>query len=116
LFTPEDVFNSIKAAGNAKVEPIMVADDAFKDWTMLQYVYIKPPTNQTTVNHIFMVDVDKNNGNLMWVSKSDGRQVTELKLVKPQYCENDEAFWNALQPTTINPVGLQDIKWRELHD
>jgi hypothetical protein len=115
-FTPGDVYNSIKAAGNSKVEPIMVPLDAFKDWTTLQDVYIKAPTNQTTVNHIFYVDIDKNNGNSMWVAKSEGREETELKLVKPPYCDNDAAFWNELQPTTIDPVGLQDIKWRELHD
>jgi hypothetical protein len=41
----------------------------------------------------------------------------ELKLVKPEYQQqqHDADFWKQQQPTEIPPVGLQDIKWKELH-
>jgi hypothetical protein len=115
-FTPEDVLNSIVAAGNNKVKPVMVPDDGFKDWNALQDVAIKPPLNQTKANHIFYVDAEKDNGNTMWVSRSDGRDVIAMPLVKVGYREEDCTFWTEQEPATIDSVGLQDIKWRELHD
>jgi hypothetical protein len=38
-----------------------------------------------------------------------------MVLVKQQYHKNKAAFWIALQPETMPPVRIQDIKRRELY-
>jgi hypothetical protein len=85
---------------------------------MLENTFIKKlPAGNTTSNHIFTVDINRNNGNSMFLQQSDGSIVKELKLVKVEYQQDqhDADFWRQQQPTTIPPVGLQDIKWKELH-
>jgi hypothetical protein len=114
-FTPDDLVESIR--GNDKVDPFMVPEDVFKDWDKLEDELIRrlPPGN-TVANHIFTVDINRNNGNSMFLLQSDGcNDEKELKLVKKQYLLNDAAFWREQQPETIQPVGLQDIKWKELY-
>jgi hypothetical protein len=93
----------------------MVEADAFKDWNALQDIYLKPTVQHVKANHIFVVDIHRNKGNLMWLFKSNGSVETEHKMVKLEYVDNDDAFWQGLQPDSIAPVGLQDIKWKELH-
>jgi hypothetical protein len=113
-FTPDDLVESIK--GNDKVDPFMVPEDVFKDWDTLENEFIrKPPAGNTNSNHIFTVDINRNNGNSMFIQESDGCEEKELKLVKKQYLLNDAAFWKQQQPQAIAPVGLQDIKWKELY-
>jgi hypothetical protein len=113
-FNPEDLLNSIK--GNEKVDPFMVDDDVFKDWDKLEDVLVrKLPGGNTTKNHIFTVDIERNNGNSMFLQESDGSDEKEMKLVKPPYLQHDDAFWQQQQPTTIAPIGLVAIKWKELH-
>jgi hypothetical protein len=51
----------------------------------------------------------------MFLQESDGSPVKELKLVKPEFILHDDTFWNQQVPTTIPALGLQDIKWKELH-
>jgi hypothetical protein len=115
-FTPEDLVASIR--GNDKVDPFMVTDNVFKDWDKLENTLIKKlPGGNTTNNHIFTVDINRNNGNSMFIQESDGTIEKELKLVKPEYQQqqHNADFWKQQQPTEIPPVGLQDIKWKELH-
>jgi hypothetical protein len=113
-FTPEDLVNSIK--GNNKVDPVMVPDDVFKDWDKLEDGLIKRlPGSNTTNNHIFFVDINRNNGNSMFLQEANGAVEKELKLVKNEFVDNDAAFWNMQRPDAIPPIGLQDIKWKELH-
>jgi hypothetical protein len=113
-FTPEDLVNSIK--GNNKVDPVMVDDDTFGNWDKLEDVFMKRlPSGNTTNNHIFSVDINRNNGNSMFLQEANGAVEQEFKLVKPAYVDKDAAFWTQQQPEVIPPVGLQDIKWKELH-
>jgi hypothetical protein len=105
-FTPNDLLESIR--GNNKVDPFMVTDDVFKDWDTLENTFIKKlPAGNTTSNHIFTVDINRNNGNSMFLQQSDGSIVKELKLVKVEYqqAQHDADFWRQEQPTTIPPVG-----------
>jgi hypothetical protein len=113
-FTPEDLVASIK--GNDKVDPFMIAPDVFKDWDKLEDAFIKRiPGGNTTTNHIFSVDINKNNGNSMFLQESDGSNEKELQLVKQEYILQDAAFWRQQQPMNIAALGLPDIKWKELH-
>ena len=63
----------------------MVATNDVADWDKLEDNYIKAPTGETKTNHIFLVDINRNNGNSMYLQESDGSNETELHLVKPQY-------------------------------
>jgi hypothetical protein len=110
-FTPQDLLNGMR---HEKVDPLMVPADAFRDWDKLEEPYIKPPTGVTKANHIFTVDINKNNGNTMQLQVSDTAPETELLLVKRQYHDNGAQFWQDLQPDVIPPVGIQDIKWNEM--
>ena len=112
-FIPDDLISSI--SGTKNVDPIMVPPEAFKDWDKLENLYIKKPLGEVKHNHIFVVDINRNNGNSMWIQQSDGSDCQELKLVKQNYLDHDAEFWQSLQPDTIKPVSLQDIKWQELH-
>jgi hypothetical protein len=113
-FTPDDLVESIK--GNDKVDAFMVPEDVFKEWDKLEDELIRrlPPGN-TNTNHIFTVDINRNNGNSMLLQQSDGCDEKEVKLVKREYLLKDTAYWMERQPETIPAVGLQDIKWKELH-
>ena len=111
-FTPNDI---VECMVHPKVEPVMVAEDDFADWDKLKDVYIKAPTGETKTNHIFLVNINRNNGNSMYLQESDGGVETELVLVRQQYHNEDALFWRALQPTVVPPLGIQDIKWRELY-
>jgi hypothetical protein len=111
-FTPEDLVQSMQ--GNANVEAFMV-EDVFKNWDTLEDTMIKRiPSGNTTTNHIFTVDINRNNGNSMYLQQANGSDELELKLVKPPFLVDDDAFKQ--QPSPIPVVGLQDIKWKELHD
>jgi hypothetical protein len=67
-FTPEDLVASIR--GNDKVDPFMVTDNVFKDWDKLENTLIKKiPGGNTTNNHIFTVDINRNNGNSMFIQE-----------------------------------------------
>jgi hypothetical protein len=113
-FTPEDLLNSIK--GNEKVDAFMVDNEVFKDWDKLEDVFAKKlPGGNTTKNHIFSVDIERNNGNSMSLQESDGSKEKEMKLVKPLYQQHDDAFWQQQHPATISPIGLVGIKWKELY-
>jgi hypothetical protein len=99
-----------------KVDPVAVEDGVFKDWDTLEDVYIKPPLGETSVNHIFTVDINVDNGNSMTFKESDSDlEKKTTVLVKRQYHKKDAAFWKALVPEDIPPVGIQDIKWRTLY-
>ena len=112
-FTPNDI---VECMVHPKVEPVMVAAGDFADWDKLEDEYIKAPTGETKTNHIFLVDINRNNGNSMYLQESDGSVETELVLVRPQYQNQDDAtFWKELQPLVIPALGIQDIKWRELY-
>jgi hypothetical protein len=111
-FTPQDLINSMH---HDKVTPISIPANAFCDWDKLEDTYIKAPTGVTKINHIFTVDINRNNGNTMYLQESSDSPETELVLVKPLYHDNDATFWRELQPQVIPPVGIQDIKWRELY-
>jgi hypothetical protein len=51
----------------------------------------------------------------LWKSE-DGTPPLILPRVKPPYCDNDAQFWkDLLTPQVIPPLGIQDIKWRELY-
>jgi hypothetical protein len=113
-FTPEDLLDSIK--GNLKVDPFMITATAFKDWDKLEDQFIKRlPGGNTTTNHIFSVDINRNNGNSMFLQESDGSDEKEFKLVKEAFILHDAAFWEQQQPLPIAAIGLPDIKWKELH-
>jgi hypothetical protein len=115
-FTPEDLIESIKQGDNDKVVPFMVADSDFKDWDTLENELIKKlPGGNTSANHIFTVDINRNNGNSMFLQESEGAVEKEMKLVKTQYLLHDADFWRQQQPVSIVPPGLQDIKWKELY-
>jgi hypothetical protein len=117
-FTPDDLVQGM--AGLPNVEPILVNDDVFKDWDVLEDMHIRNiPSGNTNKNHIFTVDITKNDGNSMFAKQCDGNDEDEVefKMVKPKYTAAvyDTAFWKALQPEVIPAVGLQDIKWKELY-
>jgi hypothetical protein len=112
-YTPKDLIESMR---NEKVDPVPIAHDVFKDWDTLEEVYIKRPVGETNHNHIFTVDINRDNGNTMYMKESDKAPVeVPMVLVKRQYLKRDAAFWKELQPEAIDPVGIQDIKWRELY-
>ena len=111
-FTPEDI---IKSIDHERVEAVMVPVDTFKDWDALENEYMKKPAGNTKTNHIFCVDIDRDNGNTMYIQQSDGSIVEEMKLVKPQFFDADATFWKSLQPMTMDSGGLPDIKWKELY-
>jgi hypothetical protein len=110
-FSPQDLINGMH---HDKIKPITVAPDAFQDWDKLENNYMKAPV-QVNVNHIFTVDINRNNGNSMWLQVSSDAIETEQVLVMPLYYNNDAQFWKDLAPQTIPPCGIQDIKWQELY-
>jgi hypothetical protein len=114
-YTPDDLLDAIK--GNDNVLPFMVPDGTFKDWDLLENELIrKPPPGNTSSNHIFCVDINIDNGNTMIIHDNHGgEEEKRIKMVKTPYCTSDAAFWIQRQPTIIPPVGLQDIKWNEMH-
>ena len=111
-FTPDDLFQQIH---HEQVEPIMVGPDFFGNWDALEVIHINAPTGETKTNHVFAVDINKNNGNSMQLQVSDGSVESELLLVRQEYHEHDVQYWRSLQPQPIPAVGLVDIKWRELN-
>jgi hypothetical protein len=111
-FTPKDLIDSMR---QDKVKPIEVGHGTFRDWDKLENGLIKAPTGVTNANHIFTVDINRNNGNSMWLQESQEAPETELVLVLPLYHNSDATFWREQQPEAIPPAGIQDIKWRELY-
>jgi hypothetical protein len=112
-FTPKDLIEGMR---HDKVDPVAVGEGIFKDWDTLEDTYIKAPLGATNTNHIFTVDINVDNGNSMCLRESDGNMEKKtLVLVKRQYLNKDIAFWKAMQPEDIPPVGVQDIKWRTLY-
>jgi hypothetical protein len=112
-FTKEDLIASIN---HEKVEALLVSEDTFVDWDALQNKHMALPTGKVTSNHVFTVDINRNNGNSMAFQECDGSAVVEKLMIKRAYRDNDSTFWNELQPTVLPPIGLQDIKWIEMHD
>jgi hypothetical protein len=111
-FTPQDLTDSMH---HDKVKLIAVdPNTTFHDWDKLENEYLKV---LTVVNskHIFTVDINRNNGNSMWLQDSRDVIETEQVLVLPLYHNNSSAFWKELQPQGIPPVGIQDIKLQELY-
>jgi hypothetical protein len=96
------------------VNPINVPIDAFRDWDTLENKYIKAPTG-INKNHVFTVDINRNNGNSMFLQPSLNGPERELHLVLEEFHDNGTEFWKELQPELIPPVGIQDIKWNELY-
>jgi hypothetical protein len=108
---PQDLTDSMH---HDKVKPIAVdPDNTFHDWDKLENAYLKVPTMINT-KHIFTVDINRNNGNSMWLQESRDAIETEQVLVLPLYHNKDSTFWKELQPQVIPPIGIQDIKWQEL--
>jgi hypothetical protein len=111
-FTPQDLTDSMH---HDKVKLIAVDPNTrFHDWDKLENEYLKV---LTVVNskHIFTVDINRNNGNSMWLQDSRDVIETEQVLVLPLYHNNSSAFLKELQPQGIPPVGIQDIKLQELY-
>jgi hypothetical protein len=106
----------IKAINHDKVEALMVPPETFRNWDALQNKYMSLPTGKVTSNHVFTVDINRNNGNSMAFQECDDSVVTEKTMIKRAYFDNDSTFWNEQQATLIPTVGLQDIKWIEMHD
>ena len=91
----------------------MIEAEDFADWDKMEDAYIKALTGETKTNHIFYVDINRNNGNLMFLQLSDGSIETKLVLVRPLYHNQDATFWKEMQPQLLPALGIQDIKWRE---
>ena len=93
----------------------MVGVEVFGNWDALEDVHMKAPTGETKSNHVFYVDINKNNGNSMYLQQSDGSVEQEVVLVWQAYHDHDVNYWRSLQPQPLPLVGLVDIKWRELN-
>jgi hypothetical protein len=112
-FTKEDLIASIN---HDKVEAITVSPETFVDWDGLQNKHMALSTGKVTSNHVFTVDINRDNGNSMAFQECDGSDVEEKLMIKKAYRDKDSTFWNELQPTSIPPISLQDITWIEMHD
>jgi hypothetical protein len=112
-YTKEDLIASIN---HDSVEATMVPPETFRNWDALQNKHMAVPTGKVTSNHVFTVDINRNNGNSMAFQECDESPITEKTMVKPAFRNEDATFWNELQAAVIPSVGLQDIKWIEMHD
>jgi hypothetical protein len=53
----------------------------------------------------------------MFVERCEGSGETQFDALLKDFHGKEDAFWIALpRPDVIPPVGIQDIKWKELYD
>ena len=111
-YTLSDLIQNINSHDD--VTALRFESHCFKDWDTVEDRYITKPQN-INVNHIFTVNVDRD-PNKMWIQKFDGDTKIEHTVVKRKYREIDWSAKQEAEPATIDPPGIQDIKWRELYD
>lgn len=115
IYDPTDLCSSLV---HKQVDPVLVQEWHFNNWDALEEPYIKRPAGEVNSNHMFEVNANVDSGNSLIVAEAHGYPSNTLKLVKKEYLLKDSSFWsNLLQSLSKTPVtGIQDIKWKELHD
>lgn len=115
VYTPKQLLQSIK---HKQVTAVPVDSSVFKDWDALEDKHIRKAAGLINTNHMFEVNIDVDNGNSMTFREAHGYKDTVVKMVKKEFVSSDKAFWLSLTNTltTLKPTGIQDIKWKELHD
>lgn len=116
IYTPNDL---MKALRHDQVEPVQVGNSSFQDWDALEERFIRRPVGVINRNHMFEVNSQVDNGNSLTVAEAFGYNSSALRLVQAQYLLKEADFWKQLPTTTLTtlkPTGIQDIKWKELHD
>jgi hypothetical protein len=98
------------------VTPVGVLDGDFYDFNKVEDKYMKKLVSEVNQNHIF--EVIKEDLDSMNVYKCDGANPKTLLLVKPKYRAKAwiEDAMKELFGAPKPRVGLQEIKWLELHD
>jgi hypothetical protein len=120
IYRKSDCFSEeelLQAVGkHADVTPVRVLEGEFFDFNRVEDIYMKKLVSEVNQNHIFEVDtVDSNS---MVVYEGDGAAPKTILLVKPQFLDK-EWIGDAMKELFGAPkprVGLQEIKWMELHD
>ena len=109
-YTPKQMYLALNQAPQVVALPVA----SFQDWDTLQDKFMKRlKAGTTNVNHCFTVDSERDS-NKIWLREYHGAdEETSQTLVKPMYLQ-DEAWWKEA-PAEIEAVGLQYIKWQELH-
>jgi hypothetical protein len=109
-----DIPELIKAIGDHDdVSPIAVVDGEFLNIDKMEDKFLKKPV-AIKANHIF--EVTAADPNSMFFYEFDGAQPKKQELIKPAYKNVD---WTDEAMALLTPkaaVGIQDIKWIELHD
>jgi hypothetical protein len=98
------------------VIPVEVANGEFYDFSKVEDKYLKKLEGQVNQNHIFEVTADDSNS--LTVYECADATPKKIELVRPKY-KDTEWIQDALKELFGAPkprVGLQEIKWLELHD
>jgi hypothetical protein len=111
IYTPEELFACMNKAND--VEAIQVPEDGFHDWDTWENQFMAAKIQKTNSYHIFEVDAERENGNKMYTRTHDGAHEEEQWVVKKDYRGDSE--WFKSEPSVIQPIGIQDIKWIELY-
>jgi hypothetical protein len=121
IYRKSDCFNEeelMHAVGSHDdVTPVGVVNGEFFDFNRVEDTYMKKLVSEVNQNHIF--EVDANDSNYMSVFEYDGAPAKKLLLVRPAYKDNEDWINDAIKELFGTPksrVGLQEIKWLELHD
>ncbi|CAB9505274.1 unknown protein [Seminavis robusta] len=115
IYLPADLVESMK---HKQVTPVWCDANVFFDWDSGEDKYLTRPTKVKSY-HVFTFDIDKDDGDTLTKMYSHNiNQKIRQNMVKKEFRGKDKAFWKGVTQTLdrIDPVGIQDIKWRELYD
>jgi hypothetical protein len=112
VFTPKYLQASVS---HEHIDAILVdKDTTFRRWGAYQDLVMKA-TVGINVNHCFLVDINKNNGNSMYTeTHNNSGKVSSQQVVITEEL-NNTAHWEGM-PEIIPATEMLDIKWIELHD
>ena len=109
IYTPGDLLEAINS--HEDIDAIQVDDGDFKDWNSMQERHLLPPKG-IKKQHVFTCDATKD-GDKLWIQEFDGEPAVMHSLVKK---DSLGTSWFLEEPDPEEPVGIQYIKWKELHD
>ena len=112
IYTPNDLIQALNKG--KQVDAVLLEEDGhMKDWDALEDKLMKRLVG-VKKNHIFEVTVNDSNAIKMY--EYDGAPPTRHVVVRPEYHEVEDWYPFLDELSTIQTLGMPDIKWKELHD
>ena len=112
-FHPKDFYDFIMNA-HEDITLVKAADNGFFQWGKYEDRYMIGKVKDCTKHHVFTCTVLHPND--IFMAPAVGQPHVKLEMVKPEFRDTEwAANWEEELERTP-PVGLRDIKWKELYD